>query len=70
MPKNNKLPLVNQNNSDEFFQKLKNKDEGCYKEFIKLILQYDKEEINVETLTSKTEELLKKYIIQLLVNVY
>jgi len=61
MPKNNKLPLVNQNNSDEFFQKLKNKDEGCYKEFIKLILQYDKEEINVETLTSKTEELLKKY---------
>jgi hypothetical protein len=24
MPKNNKLPLLNQNNSDEFFEKLKN----------------------------------------------
>ena len=33
MPKNNKLPVVNQDNSDEFFEKLKDKDEGAYKEF-------------------------------------
>ena len=61
MPKNNKLPLVNQNNADEFFQKLKNKDEGCYKEVIKLILQYKDEELNIESLTNKIEEVLNKY---------
>ena len=61
MPKNNKLPLVSQENADEFFQKLKNKDEGCFKEVIKLILQYKNEEINIETLTSKIEECLSKY---------
>ena len=61
MPKNNKLPLVNQNNSDEFFEKLKEKDEACYKEFIKLIIQYRDENINIETLTNKVEELLKEY---------
>ena len=61
MPKNNKLPLVNQNNADEFFQKLKNKDEGCYKEVIKLILQYKDEELSIEALTNKMEEVLNKY---------
>ena len=61
MPKNNKLSIVNQNNSDEFFQKLKTEDEECYKEFIKLIIQYRDEEINIETLINKTEELLSKY---------
>lgn len=61
MPKNNRLPLVTQYNSDKFFEKLKNKDEDCYKEFIKLILQYKDEEINIETLANKTEEILNKY---------
>ena len=61
MPKNSKLSIVNQNNSDEFFQKLKTEDEECYKEFIKLIIQYRDEEINIETLINKTEELLSKY---------
>ena len=61
MPKNSKLPLLNQNNSDEFLEKLKEKDENCYKEFIKLILQYKDENINIETLTNKVEELLKEY---------
>ena len=61
MPKNSKLPLVDQNNADEFFQKLKNKDESCYKEIIKLILNYKHEEINAEELTNKTEEVLNKY---------
>ena len=61
MPKNNKLSIVNQSNSDEFFQKLKTEDEECYKEFIKLIIQYRDEEINIETLINKTEELLSKY---------
>ena len=61
MPKNKKLSIVNQNNSDEFFQKLKTEDEECYKEFIKLIIQYRDEEINIETLINKTEELLSKY---------
>ena len=61
MPKNNKLPLVTQENADEFFQKLKIRDEGCYKEVIKLILQLKNEEINVETLTSKIEDVLSKY---------
>ena len=61
MPKNNKLSIVNQKNSDEFFQKLKTEDEECYKEFIKLIIQYRDEEINIETLINKTEELLSKY---------
>ena len=61
MPKNNKLPVVNQDNSDEFFEKLKDKDEGAYKEFIKLIIQYRDENINLEILTNKVEELLGKY---------
>ena len=61
MPKNNKLPLVTQDNADEFLQKLKNKDESCYKEIIKLILQYKDENINTETLANKTEEVLNKY---------
>ena len=61
MPKNNKLPVVNQDNSDEFFEKLKDKDEGTYKEFIKLIIQYRDENINLEILTNKVEELLGKY---------
>ena len=61
LPKNNKLPLVNQNNSDEFFEKLKKEDEECYKEFIKLILKYKDEEINIETLTTKVEDILNKY---------
>ena len=61
MPKNNKLPLVDQNNADEFFQKLKNKDEGCYKEIIKLILHYKHEEISIEELANKTDEVLNKY---------
>ena len=61
MPKNNKIPLVNQNNSDKFFEKLKNQDEDCYKEFIKLIIQYKDDSINNETLAKKTEEILGKY---------
>ena len=61
MPKNNKLPPVNQDNANEFFQKIKIKDEGCYKEVIKLILQYKNEEINTESLTNKIEEILGKY---------
>ena len=61
MPKNNKLPLVTQENANDFFQKLKVKDEGCYKEVIKLIIQYKNEEINTEALTSKIEEILGKY---------
>ena len=61
MPKNNKLTLVTQENSDDFFEKLKNKDEGCYKEVIKLLLQFKNEEITVEALTSKIEEVLNKY---------
>ena len=61
IPKSNKIPLVNQYNSDEFFEKLKNQDEDCYKEFIKLIMQYKDDSINNETLTKKTEEILGKY---------
>ena len=61
MPKNNKLPLLNQNNSDEFFEKLKNRDEYVYKEFIKLIIDYRDDNINIETLTNKVENLLNKY---------
>ena len=61
MPKNSKLPLVTQKNADDFFQKLKNKDEGCYKEVIKLIVQLKNEEISIETLTNKIEEVLNKY---------
>ena len=61
MPKNNKLTLVTQENSDDFFEKLKNKDEGCYKEVIKLLLQFKNEEITVEALTNKIEEVLNKY---------
>ena len=38
MPKNNKLPLLTQKNSDDFFEKLKTRDEYVYKEFIKLII--------------------------------
>ena len=60
MPKNSKLPLT-QENSNEFFQKLKIKDEGCYKEVIKVILQFKNEEINTEALTNKMEEILNKY---------
>ena len=52
---------MNQNNSDEFFEKLKKEDEECYKEFIKLILKYKDEEINIETLTTKVEDILNKY---------
>ena len=58
MPKNNKLPLLNQKNSDDFFEKLKNRDEYVYKEFIKLIIDYRDESINIETLTNKVENLL------------
>ena len=61
MPKNNKMPILNQKNADEFFEKLKNKDEYVYKEFIKLIIEYKKENINIETLTNKVETLLNKY---------
>ena len=61
MPKNNKLPLLNQKNSDDFFEKLKNRDEYVYKEFIKLIIDYRDESINIETLTNKVENLLNKY---------
>ena len=61
MPKNNKLPLLNQKNSDDFFEKLKNRDEYVYKEFIKLIIDYRDENINIETLTNKVENLLNKY---------
>ena len=61
MPKNNKLPLVTQENANDFFQKVKIKDEGCYKEVIKLIIQYKNEELNTEALTSKIEEILGKY---------
>ena len=61
MPKNNKLPVVNQKNSDEFLEKLKNKDEYTYKEFIKLIIEYRDENINIETLTNKVEAILNKY---------
>ena len=61
MPKNNKMPILNQKNADEFFEKLKNKDEYVYKEFIKLIIEYKKENINIETLTNKVEALLNKY---------
>ena len=60
MPKNNKLPLT-QENSNEFFQKLKIKDESCYKEVIKVILQFKNEEISTEVLTNKMEEILNKY---------
>ena len=52
---------MNQNNSDKFFEKLKNQDEDCYKEFIKLIIQYKDDSINNETLAKKTEEILGKY---------
>jgi len=55
------LPIVNQNNSDEFFEKLKKEDEECYKEFIKLILKYKDEEISIETLAGKVEDILNKY---------
>ena len=61
LPKNNKLPLLNQENSDEFFEKLKNIDEDCYKEFIKVIVQYKDEDINIETLSKKVEDILIKY---------
>ena len=61
MPKNNKLPLLNQDNSDEFLEKLKNRDEYIYKEFIKLIIEYRDDNINIETLTNKAENLLNKY---------
>ena len=61
IPKYYKLPVVTQDNSDEFFEKIKNRDENCYKEFIKLVLQYKDEEISIDVLTNKTEELLNKY---------
>ena len=61
LPKNNKLPLLNQNNSDMFFEKLKNKDESAYKEFIKSIIEYRDENINIEALTNKVEEILNQY---------
>ena len=55
------MPLVNQNNSDELFEKLKNEDEECYKEFIKLIMKYRDEEITIELLITKVEALLSKF---------
>ena len=55
MPKNNKLPLLNQNNSDEFLEKLKNKDEAIYKEFIKLLIKYRDENLSIEVLANKAE---------------
>ena len=61
MPKNNKLPLLNQNNSDEFLEKLKNKDEAIYKEFIKLLIKYRDENLSIEVLANKAEEILGKY---------
>ena len=61
MPKNSKLPPVTQENSDDFFQKLKDRDEDCYKEVIKLLIQLKKEEITVEVLTNKIEEILNQY---------
>ena len=61
MPKNNKLPLLTQKNSDDFFEKLKTRDEYVYKEFIKLIIDYKEENINIETLANKVENLLNKY---------
>ena len=61
MPKNSKLPLVTQENANDFFQKLKMKDEGCYKEVIKVILQYKNEGITIEDVTTKIEEILNKY---------
>ena len=61
MPKNNKLPLLNQNNSDEFLEKLKNTDESAYKEFIKLIIQYRDDNLSIEILSKKVEDLLSKY---------
>jgi len=61
IPKSSKLPLVNQNNSDELFEKLKNEDEECYKEFIKLIIKYRDEEITIEVLITKVEALLSKF---------
>ena len=60
MPKNNKLPLT-QENSNEFFQKLKIQDESCYKEVINVTLQFKNEEISTEVLTNKMEEILNKY---------
>ena len=61
MPKNSKLPLVTQENANDFFQKLKMKDEGCYKEVIKVILQYKNEGITIEEVTTKIEGILNKY---------
>ena len=61
IPKSCKFPLVNQNNSDELFEKLKNEDEECYKEFIKLIMKYRDEEITIDILITKVETLLIKF---------
>ena len=58
LPKSNKLPLLEQENADNFLKKLRNKDEGAFKEIIKIILSYKNKEINFENVISKFEEIL------------
>ena len=40
---------------------MKNKDEYIYKEFIKLIMEYKDENISIESLTNKVEDLFNNY---------
>ena len=58
LPKSNKLPLLEQENADNFLKKLRNKDEGAFKEIIKIILSYKNKEINFENVITKFEEIL------------
>ena len=61
LPKSNRLPLLNQENADNFLKKIKNRDEGTFKEVMKTILSYKNEEITQEKVVTRFEELLSRY---------
>lgn len=61
LPKSNRLPLLDQDNADNFLQKIKARDEGTFKEVMKSILSLKNGEITQEKIVLKFEELLGRY---------
>lgn len=72
LPKTNRLvtllllfnfdqPLLDQENADNFLQKIRNRDEGTFKEVMKAILALKNGEMTQEKIIVKFEELLTKY---------
>ncbi len=54
-------PLVDQENADNFLVKVRERDESVFREIMKCLFAFKKEEITQEKLISKFEELLMKY---------